>query len=67
LHDVQQAIEHFERLLLIKDGKIMTDLSTHPAPKKELELLYEMRLECISRPGRKDLLIPCGLRFTDIS
>jgi iron complex transport system ATP-binding protein len=67
LHDVQQAIEYFERLLLIKDGKIMADLLTHPAPKKELELLYEMRLEGISRPGRKDLLIPCGLGFADIS
>jgi iron complex transport system ATP-binding protein len=60
LHDIQQAVEHFERLLLIKDGQIMADLPAHPSPKNELELLYEMRLDSISRPGRKDLLIPCG-------
>ena len=59
LHDIQQAIEYFERLILIKDGKITADLPAHPAPKNDLEILYEMRLECITRPGRKDLLIPC--------
>lgn len=60
LHDIQQAVEHFERLLLIKDGQIMADLPSHPVPKHQLEILYEMRLDLISRPGRKDLLIPCG-------
>jgi iron complex transport system ATP-binding protein len=60
LHDIQQAVEHFERLLLIKDGQIMADLPAHPVPKHQLEILYEMRLDLISRPGRKDLLIPCG-------
>ena len=58
LHDIQQAIERFERLILIKDGKIMADLPSHPAPQRELECLYEMKLERFSRPGRKDLLIP---------
>jgi hypothetical protein len=45
---------------LIKDGQIMADLPAHPVPKHQLEILYEMRLDLISRPGRKDLLIPCG-------
>ena len=58
LHDIQQAIEHFERLILIKDGRIVADLPSQPPPKAELELLYGMTLETISRPGRKDLLIP---------
>jgi iron complex transport system ATP-binding protein len=58
LHDIQQAIEHFERLILIKDGKIVADLPSESSPKAELELLYGMTLETISRPGRKDLLIP---------
>ena len=58
LHDIQQAIQYFERLILIKDGKIMADLPSYPAPKTELELLYGMRLELISRAGKKDLLIP---------
>jgi iron complex transport system ATP-binding protein len=62
LHDIQQAIEHFERLILIKNGKIMADLPSHPAPQKELEILYEMRLERLTRPGRKDLLLPSDLR-----
>jgi iron complex transport system ATP-binding protein len=62
LHDIQQAIEHFERLILIKDGKIMADLPSHPAPQRELEILYEMKLERFIRPGRKDLLIPCNPR-----
>ena len=62
LHDIQQAIEHFERLILIKDGKIVADLPSHPAPQKELEILYEMRLERLTRPGRKDLLLPSDLR-----
>jgi iron complex transport system ATP-binding protein len=62
LHDIQQAIEHFERLILIKDGKIFADLPSHPAPQRELELLYEMKLERFTRPGRKDLLIPCNPR-----
>ena len=58
LHDIQQAIEHFERLILIKNGKIIADLPSHPAPHRELECLYSMRLEKLTRPGRKDLLIP---------
>jgi iron complex transport system ATP-binding protein len=62
LHDIQQAIEHFERLILIKDGKIMADLPSHPTPQRELEILYEMKLERFIRPGRKDLLIPCNPR-----
>ena len=62
LHDIQQAIEHFERLILIKDGKIMADLPSHPAPQRELEILYEMSLERFTRAGRKDLLIPSNLR-----
>jgi iron complex transport system ATP-binding protein len=65
LHDIQQAIEGFERLILIKDGKIFADLPSHPAPQRELELLYEMKLERFSRPGRKDLLLPCNSRCSD--
>jgi iron complex transport system ATP-binding protein len=65
LHDIQQAIEGFERLILIKDGKIYADLPSHPAPQRELELLYEMKLERFSRPGRKDLLLPCNSRCSD--
>jgi iron complex transport system ATP-binding protein len=61
LHDIQQAIEHFDRLILIKDGKIMADLPSDPAPQRDLEILYEMDLERLTRPGRKDLLIPSGL------
>jgi ABC-type phosphate/phosphonate transport system ATPase subunit len=64
LHDIQQAIEYFERLILIKDGKIFADLPSQPAPQRELELLYEMKLERFTRPGRKDLLIPCNPRRT---
>ena len=58
LHDIQQAIDHFERLILIKDGKIVADLPSVPSPKAELEHLYGMTLESIPRPGRKDLLLP---------
>jgi iron complex transport system ATP-binding protein len=64
LHDIQQAIEHFERLILIKDGKITADLPSDPAPQRELEILYEMNLDRLTRPGRKDLLIPAHLRCT---
>jgi iron complex transport system ATP-binding protein len=60
LHDIQQATQYFDRLLLIRDGQVMADLPSHPVPKHHLEALYEMRLECIERPGRKGLLIPCG-------
>lgn len=67
LHDIQQAIEHFDRLIFIKNGKIVADLPAHPVPKHELELLYEMKLECIARPGRKDVLIPYSEEFSDIS
>jgi iron complex transport system ATP-binding protein len=66
LHDIQQAIEYFDRLLLIKDGQFTADLPTYPVPKCELELLYEMSLECIARPGRKDLLIPVGQDSIDM-
>lgn len=62
LHDIQQAIEHFERLILIKEGKIIADLPAHPAPHRELEILYGMKFERFTRPGRKDLLIPSDLR-----
>lgn len=42
LHDVQQALSGFSRLLMLKDGKLNADLPAQPVPLGALEKLYDL-------------------------
>lgn len=47
LHDLTLALNHFERLWLIKDGRVLADCDALPAALPLLEQLYDMRLRLL--------------------
>lgn len=47
LHDLSLAMNHFQRLWLIKDGRVLADCDAVPAVLPLLEQLYEMRLRLL--------------------
>jgi iron complex transport system ATP-binding protein len=47
LHDINQALAAFDRLLMVKDGRLIADLpSHHHSAIASLELLYDLSLAC---------------------
>ena len=48
LHDINRAMQGFERLLLVKDGKLFADLPSTLVALPELEALYGMALGCVT-------------------
>ena len=46
LHDVNHALQHFQRLLLIKDGRLLADLPAHADARPQLEELYSIGFAC---------------------
>lgn len=50
LHDINHAMQGFDRLLLVKDGKLQSDMSSTPAAIPALESLYGIRLCCLAGP-----------------
>lgn len=47
LHDLNLAMNHFERLWLIKQGRVLADCDALPAALPLLEQLYDMRLRLL--------------------
>jgi iron complex transport system ATP-binding protein len=47
LHDINQALNQFERLWLIKQGRVLADCDAVPAVLPLLEQLYEVRLRLL--------------------
>ncbi len=57
LHDVNHALQHFERLLLIKDGKLMADVASSPDAADLLGQLYSVRFNTASNAAGQTVLI----------
>lgn len=51
LHDIQQALNGFERLVLVKRGQLLADLPAGGAALPALEQLFGLRLQALSTPG----------------
>ena len=58
LHDMNQAMQGFERLLLIKAGKIVGDLPSGAAAVPALEALFGLELTCLAGPLGEVLITP---------
>ena len=58
LHDINQAMHHFDRLILVKEGKIVGDHATGMGAISDLADLYQIRLDVIERDGSPPLVFP---------
>jgi iron complex transport system ATP-binding protein len=58
LHDINQAMHHFDRLILVKEGKIVGDHATGMGAISDLADLYQIRLDVIERDGSPPLAFP---------
>ena len=56
LHDINHAIQSFDRLLLVKDGSLHGDMPADQMAIPALETLYGIRLNCYTRENG-DLLV----------
>lgn len=56
LHDINQALQGFDRLLLVKASQLMHDLPATSAAVSALEALYDLRL-CSARNSEGDLVV----------
>jgi iron complex transport system ATP-binding protein len=51
LHDINQAMHHFDRLILVKDGNLVGDHSSGMGAISDLADLYQIQLDAIERDG----------------
>ena len=51
LHDINQAMHYFDRLILVKDGKMVGDHASGMAVIPDLADLYQIQLDAIERDG----------------
>ena len=58
LHDINQAMHHFGRLILVKEGKIVGDHATGMGAISDLADLYQIQLDAIERDGSPPLVFP---------
>jgi iron complex transport system ATP-binding protein len=58
LHDINQAMHHFDRLILVKEGKIVGDQAAGMGAISDLADLYQIRLDVIERDGLPPLAFP---------
>ena len=58
LHDINQATHHFDRLILVKDGKMVGDHASGIAAIPDLADLYQIQLDAIERDGLPPWIFP---------
>jgi len=58
LHDINQAMHHFDRLFLVQDGKMVGDHASRMAAIPDLADLYQIELEAIERDGLPPWVFP---------
>jgi iron complex transport system ATP-binding protein len=51
LHDIQQALNGFERLVLVRRGQVQADVPAATAALPALEALFGLRLQALATPG----------------
>jgi iron complex transport system ATP-binding protein len=49
LHDINQAMHHFDRLILVKDGNLVGDHPSGIGAISDLADLYQIQLDVIER------------------
>jgi iron complex transport system ATP-binding protein len=50
LHDIQQALNGFERLVLVRRGQVQADVPASAAALPALEALFGLRLQALATP-----------------
>jgi len=58
LHDINQAMHHFDRLILVKDGNLVGDHASGMGAISDLADLYQIRLDVIERDGLPPWVLP---------
>ena len=58
LHDINQAMHHFDRLILVKEGKIVGDHAAGMGAISDLAALYQIHLDVIERDGSPPWVFP---------
>jgi len=58
LHDINQAMHHFDRLILVKDGKMVGDHTSGMAAIPDLADLYQIQLDAVERDGLPPWVFP---------
>ncbi len=61
LHDINQALAHFQRLWLMREGRIVGDLASSRAAVAPIEALYGITLRCIGTADGSLAVLPCRL------
>jgi iron complex transport system ATP-binding protein len=62
LHDVNQALRGFDRLLLIKEGQLFADVASNRQAVPVLEALYGVALECLPTADNAFVVSPVSKR-----
>ena len=58
LHDINQAMHHFDRLILVKEGRLVGDLASGVGAVSDLADLYQIQLDVIEREGSPPWVFP---------
>jgi len=58
LHDINQAMQNFDRLILVREGKIIGDMPSGVQAVPSLEGLYNVHLHMVNIDGFGPLVIP---------
>ena len=58
LHDINQAMHHFDRLILVKEGNLLGDHVSGIGAISDLAALYQIQLDVIERDGSPPLVFP---------
>ena len=58
LHDINQAMHHFDRLILVKEGSLAGDYASGVGAVSDLAGLYQIQLDVIERDGSPPLVFP---------
>ena len=58
LHDINQAMHHFDRLILVKEGSLVGDHVSGVGAVSDLAALYQIQLDVIERDGMPPLVFP---------
>jgi iron complex transport system ATP-binding protein len=58
LHDINQAMHHFDRLILVKEGKIVGDHAAGMGAISDLAALYQIQLDVIERESSPPWVFP---------
>lgn len=58
LHDINQAMQYFDRLILVKEGKLVGDLSPGLEAISALEQLYDIQLDVLGSTSATNFVFP---------